>query len=369
MTTAPHLTIDLTALADNWKSLAHKAPSSETGAVVKANAYGLGIEVAVPVFYEAGCRTFFTAMAEEAVRVRKLFKDVRVFVLNGLFEDTVSTIKENNLIPVLSSIEQVTFWAKLASGKPSALHVDTGMNRLGLVTSDAGELAENSQLRSEAGIRTLISHFACADDPEDSLNHQQMEAYKSIADAFSDLEKSLANSAAILSNTASHYDLTRPGIALYGGEAINDLPNPMKPVVSARTRILQIRQVKPGETIGYGATHKFTSNSDVAICSAGYADGFHRSSSGSGVPLRKGAPIGGYGWMDGYKVPIVGRVSMDLTAFDISQVPKSVQQKCKWIELFGQNIALDDAARSCGTIGYELLTGLGQRYIRETITT
>ena len=162
-----------------------------------------------------------------------------------------------------------------------------------------------------------------------------------------------------------HFDVTRPGISLYGGEAVNNVPNPMKPVVIASARILQIRSGKVGETVGYGGTVTLDRETKIAICSAGYADGFHRAASGAGVSVRGAIPEGGYGYLEGYKIPLLGRVSMDLCAFDVTEVPDQILNVSEWVELFGKNIPVDDAARACGTIGYELLTSLGNRYQRE----
>lgn len=367
MTTAPRLTIDLAALAANWQYLSDLSPMAETAAVVKANAYGLGIEKAVPALADAGCKTFFVAMVEEGVRVRSCLPSARVFVLNGIFSDTVATALEHELSPVLSTFDQIAMWSTLAGGKPCAVHVDTGMNRLGLTLQDAEKLASNASLVGKLGASVLMSHLACGDEPDHPLNARQLGNFQETASQFSGLQQSLANSAAVLSNPDTHFDLTRPGISLYGGEAVNDVPNQMKPVVTARTRILQIRTARKGETVGYGAAQTVDRDTKVAICSAGYADGYHRSSSGSGVPLREGTSSGGHGVLGTAPVPILGRVSMDLTAFDVTDVPETDIHHDPWIELFGANMLIDDAARAAGTIGYELLTGLGSRYIREYI--
>ncbi len=367
MSTAPHLTIDLAALASNWLHLNDKSPDVETSAVVKANAYGLGIEQVVPALAGAGCKTFFVAMVEEGVRVRACLPEARIFILNGIFSDTVATAIEFDLVPVLSTFDQISIWSAMASGRPCAIHVDTGMNRLGLSLEEAETLGEDVALIKKSGAEVVMSHLACGDEPAHPLNKAQLERFQTIASLFKGLERSLANSAAILSNPDMHFDLTRPGVALYGGEAINDVPNPMRPVVTARTRILQICSAKKGDAVGYGATYIPKRDSKVAICSAGYADGFHRSSSGSGVPLRNANTEGGWGMLGKTRVPIIGRVSMDLTAFDVTDVPEEEIKDDPWIELFGHNIAVDDAARACGTIGYELLTGLGSRYVREYV--
>ena len=367
MTTAPRLTIDLSALARNWQALCKCAPQSQTAAVVKANAYGLGIEDVVPALSRAGCNTFFVAMIEEGIRVRRIASNARVFVLNGIFADTVGAALEHRLSPVLSTMAQVELWASGGGGEGCALHVDTGMNRLGLSRQQAEELADNSGLVEACKAGVIMSHFACADDPEHPLNAEQLAKFEAIAERFPGLERSLANSAALLSNPTSCFDLARPGIALYGAEAVNDTANPMEPVVTAEARILQIRQARKGESVGYGAAQVLERDVMIAICSAGYADGYHRASSGSGVPLRKADGTGGFGAIGNLRVPVLGRVSMDLTAFDVTDVPQTTLESTEWIELFGASISVDEAARACGTIGYELLTGLGQRYQRRFI--
>ncbi|MEM9330938.1 MAG: alanine racemase, partial [Pseudomonadota bacterium] len=365
MTTAPRLTVNLSAISKNWQVLEDKSGEAETAAVVKADAYGLGLEMIGPVLWETGCHTFFVAMVEEGLRLRRAVPGARIFVLNGIFADTVSTALEFDLAPVLSTQEQIGLWKTSAHGKPCAIHVDTGMNRLGLTLDDAETLADDPSALSASGATLVMSHLACADDPDHALNGLQLSRFQQISSLFSNLEKSLANSAAVLTNEAACFDLTRPGIAIYGGEAVNDFANPMEPVVRAESRILQIRSAKKGETIGYGASHILTRDSKIAICSIGYADGIHRSLSGSGVPLRNSRTGGGYGAIENNLVPMIGRVSMDLTAFDVTDVPETLLKQTSWIELFGRNILIDEIARACGTIGYELLTNLGRRYQRE----
>ncbi|MEM7216064.1 MAG: alanine racemase [Pseudomonadota bacterium] len=367
MTTAPRLTINLSAIVENWKLLAEKSGMAEASAVIKANAYGLGIEQVAERLSGAGCNTFFVALAEEGVRVRSVAPDARIFVLNGIIRDTVEMITEHDLAPVLSSMDQIAMWVAAGSGRPSAIHVDTGMNRLGLSVAEAELLAQNNTMVARSGAKALMSHLSCADEPDHELNALQLSRFTRVSRMFPGLEMSLANSAAILSNTEMQFDLTRPGIAIFGGEAVNNLANPMQTVVTAKARILQVRDGKKGETVGYGAAHTLGRDSKIAICSAGYADGFHRASSGAGVPLRETGSSGGAGAIGDNRVPVLGRVSMDLTAFDVTDVPPADIEATSYIELFGSNISLDEAARSCGTIGYELLTGLGSRYIREYV--
>ncbi len=365
MSTAPRLTIDLNALVANWQLLKKQSGKAECSAVIKANAYGLGIEPVASALTKAGCKTFFVAMAEEGERVRAVSPDARIFILNGIFADTIEVINENTLSPVLGNLDQIALWATRGNGGSCALHVDTGMNRLGMDVEEAVQLSANQSMLSRLNANVLMSHLACADDPAHEHNKLQHENFEKVAEHFKELEHSFSNSAATLSRSDFHYDLTRPGVALYGGEALNDVANPMQPVVTAQSRILQIRHAKAGEKVGYGAEAELTRPTKIATISGGYADGFHRALSGIGVPLRSANPEGAKVWLEGHLAPILGRVSMDLITVDVTDVPDQVLEEAKWVELFGKNISVDDAARACGTIGYELLTSLGGRYVRE----
>ncbi|MEO1142255.1 MAG: alanine racemase [Pseudomonadota bacterium] len=365
MSTAPTLQIDLNALVSNWKTLASHSGNAETSAVIKADAYGLGIEPVATALSKAGCKTFFVAMAHEGARVRACNKEADIYLLNGLFPDTVDPILEHQLKPVLSSRAQISLWQKVGNSNPCAIHVDTGMNRLGLDVEEAIDLAADQSEIVALNPDLLMSHLACGDEPDDPMNGEQLQRFVTVKEKFAGIRASFANSAGIMLGPDYHFDVTRPGISMYGGEAVNNVPNPMKPVVTASARILQIRDGKIGETVGYGATATLNRETKIAVCSAGYADGFHRAASGAGVSVRGAIPQGGFGYLDGYKIPLIGRVSMDLCAFDVTEVPDQTLNDCEWVELFGANIPVDDAARACGTIGYELLTSLGSRYRRE----
>ncbi len=367
MSTAPRLTIDLNALVQNWLKLKGLSSQAECSTVIKANAYGLGIEPVATALTKAGCKTFFVAMAEEGERVRAASPNARIFILNGIFADTLEVIKTNNLSPVLGNVDQVALWATHGEANACALHVDTGMNRLGLDVEEAIGLSQDTSKLSKLNTKVLMSHLACADDPDHEHNTLQHENFQKCTSEFSNLEHSFSNSAATLARPDFHYNLTRPGVALYGGEALNDVPNPMQPVVTAQSRILQIRHAKAGEKVGYGAEATLTRPTKIATISGGYADGFHRALSGVSVPLREAKPKGANVWLEGYLCPILGRVSMDLITVDVTDVPSQILEQAKWVELFGKNIMVDDAARACGTIGYELLTSLGGRYVRDYI--
>ena len=361
------LTIDRAALVANWYKLDVLSRPGRASAVVKADAYGLGIEIVVPALAAAGCGDFFVAQPEEGIVVRTLAPDARIFVISGAFTGSEKALAAHRLIPLISSAEQLASWSQLVrqtgAPQPFGLHVDTGMNRSGLTLAEMKLAAMQVPVLRAAGLQVIMSHFACADEPNHEMNAQQAESFQNVRNAFSGIESTLANSAAILGNALHGTGLTRPGIAIYGGEALNDVPNPMRPVVTAEARIIQIRHAKTGETVSYGATETLKRDTKIAVASVGYADGWHRSG-GNGVALRQTGNPKGCGFLEGHRVPILGRITMDFTMFDVTDVPDALLDQAQWIELFGQNISIDDAARAAGTIGYELLTSLGRRYQR-----
>jgi alanine racemase len=364
------LTIDLGALADNWRMLKKASGKARTGAAVKGDGYGLGIEAVVPALYDAGCRDLFVATPDEGMLARQFAPEARIFVLAGVWPGVEAQFFSHDLVPVLVSEEQIACWSNAVAfdeEHPCALMVDTGMNRLGLSVEEALALADDPTRPASFSPVLLLSHLACASDPSHPMNRRQLESFQAVAKAYEGVDSSLANSPGIHLGPDYHFDLTRPGIAIYGGEAVDGVKNPSLPVVTAETRILQIRHGKAGEPVSYGASHVLTRDSRLAIVSTGYADGYHRALSGSGVPLRQTVHEGGFGFVAGRRVPVAGRITMDLTIFDVTDVPESEISAGDYIELFGHNIALDDAARAAGTIGYELLTSLGNRYQRAYI--
>lgn len=364
------LTIDLGALADNWRMLKKASGKARTGAAVKGDGYGLGIEAVVPALYDAGCRDLFVATPDEGMLARQFAPEARIFVLAGVWPGVEAQFFSHDLVPVLVSEEQIACWSNAVAfdeEHPCALMVDTGMNRLGLSVEEALALADDPTRPASFSPVLLLSHLACASDPSHPMNRRQLESFQAVAKAYEGVDSSLANSPGIHLGPDYHFDLTRPGIAIYGGEAVDGVKNPSLPVVTAETRILQIRHGKAGEPVSYGASHVLTRDSRLAIVSTGYADGYHRALSGSGVPLRQTVHEGGFGFVAGRRVPVAGRITMDLTIFDVTDVPENEISAGDYIELFGHNIALDDAARAAGTIGYELLTSLGNRYQRAYI--
>ncbi len=361
------LTVDLGALVDNWREMARRSAPARTAAVVKADAYGLGIEDCGIALYEAGARDFFVAVLQEGMLLRSFAPDARIYVLSGIWPGQEAYFYENDLVPVLASEEQLSLWMAVTAehgDHPCALQVDTGFNRLGLPLEEAIALADDVSRPASFSPVLVLSHLHSGDTPSSPLNQQQLASFHRIAEAFDGIELSLAASAGTFLGPDFHFDMTRPGIAVYGGEAVNDMPNPMKPVATAEARIIQIRDAKKGETVSYGGTYQLTRDSRLAVVSAGYADGYMRSLSGTGVPVRQAVAGGACGFIAGHRVPVVGRITMDLTIFDVTDVPPSQIRAGDYVELFGRNIPLDEAARAGGTIGYELLTSLGLRYER-----
>jgi alanine racemase len=365
------LTIDLAALAANYRTLAKLCAPAEAAAVVKADAYGIGIAHAVPALVQAGCRRFFVALPDEGVAVRRAApdSDVEIYVLNGFFgREAAEDYAEAGLIPVLNSDNGIALWE--AHGwdgdlpRPCAIHVDTGMNRLGLTLEQARTFAEENALTGALTPVMVMSHLACADEPRNAMNQRQLESFRHIRELFPGIESSLANSAGIFRGADYHFEVTRPGIALYGGAAVEGVDNPMRPVVTAEARILQIRRAAAGQFVGYGGTGKLARDSVIAIVAAGYADGYPRAASGAGVPLRGALAQGAAGFLHGRDVPLLGRISMDLSAFDVTDVDPELLAVGDYVELFGPNMPIDRVARAAGTISYELLTGLGRRFHR-----
>ncbi len=354
------LAIDLGALAANWRDLAARAKGATTAAVVKGDGYGIGLEPAAHALAGAGCDTFFVALPEEGLRLRRALPRATVYVLDGLFEASADIYAAADLRPVLSSLLEIEAWGAFRrSGgvTGAALHVDTGMNRLGLSVAEAEALTGRRDVLEDLGLTLVMSHLACADTPAHPLNHQQLAAFRRVRALLPDVPASLANSAGIFLGADYHFDLVRPGIALYGGAAVAGVPNPMRPVVSLEARILQVRDAGSGETVGYGATQTLRRPRRLAILAAGYADGYPRHASASDQQP------GARAFLRGRAAPLVGRVSMDLIAIDVTDVPGA--KAGDWAELFGANIPVDEVALRAGTIGYELLTSLGRRYQRD----
>lgn len=355
------LSVDLAAIAANWRLLAAQAPAAEAAGVVKADGYGLGAVPVAKALAATGCKTFFVATIDEGIALRPHVGAARIFILGGPLPGTGADFTEHGLIPVLNSPDQVGLWAGFAHAQsrslPAALHLDTGMNRLGLDAKAAQLLAADKRHLDGVDVALVMSHMACADEPEHHKNPQQLAAFRTMtADLMIPAPRSLAASSTIFLGDDYHFDLIRPGAALYGLNPVPGQPNPLRPVVRLSGRILQVRDVDTPQTVGYGATHRFASKGRVATVAFGYADGLFRSLGNRG-----------FGMIGGVKVPVVGRVSMDLTTFDVSAVPADAVHPGAMIELIGPDHDADQLAQEAGTIGYEVLTALGRRYLRDYV--
>jgi alanine racemase len=351
--TAPAiLTIDLKALADNYRRIAGMSRATVSG-VVKADGYGCGMGAVAKTLYNAGCRHFFVATPDEAITLREQDSTSQIFVLGGLYRGAEEFYAGRGIIPVLNSKEQVQQWGdiarRLGTKLPAALQFDTGMNRLGLSLRDSIDT-------DCLDLRLILTHFACSDEAGHPMNDRQAADFATIAAAYPLIPKSLSNSSGVFRNSAWHYDLLRPGYALYGGNPTPEKINPMKPVVTLKARILQIRTVEAGETAGYNATHIFHRPARLATIAAGYADGIPRAGSNR-AKLYAGR----------HACPVVGRVSMDAIIADITDCPERVEEG-DWLDILGPQQGVDELARECGTIGYEILTALGARYTRQYVS-
>ena len=351
------LRIDLAALANNWRAVAKRAANAETGAVVKADAYGIGIEPAVGALSAAGCRTLFVALVDEGLRARSVAPEATIYILNGLFAGSGPLLAAGGLRPILGSMPEIEEWAALSlRGKPlAAIHVDTGMNRLGLSLAEARILAGRTDLLAAIRPALVMSHLVSADTPENRSNAAQLERFREVRSLFPGVPASLANSAGVLLGPDYHFDLVRPGISLFGGRASATVP-PLSVVATAEARVIQVREGEPGETVGYGGAETLRRRARLAVLAAGYADGYHRMAGSSDA--RPGARA----YIRGRFAPLIGRVSMDLVTVDVTGVPNVVRGD--WAELFGPHIPVDEAAAHAGTMGYEMLTSLGHRYER-----
>ena len=351
------LTIDLSAIVANWRALGARAGSATCAAVVKADAYGCGIEPVVRALSKAGCGTFFVANLTEARRVRAVATDAAVYVLNGLMPGTARAYLPDDLRPVIASFAEWDEWcAARAPHSRAALHLDTGMNRLGFPASAAAELA--SRLGNDPGVALVMSHFACSEE-DHPLNALQIERFRAIRALFPGIAGSLANSSGIFLGADAHHDLARPGVALYGANPTPGKPNPMRRVLGLQGRIVQVREVERGATVGYSATWTAQRPTRIAVVSVGYADGFSRAASASDA--RRGA--GAEALVAGQRCPVAGRISMDLMAIDMTDLAHEVARG-DLVTLLGEEIGIDDLAARAGTISYELLTNLGRRYRR-----
>ncbi|WP_353627923.1 alanine racemase [Sulfitobacter sp. TCYB15] len=340
MTTAT-LSIDLNAIAVNWQAL-NKMTGCDTGAVIKANAYGLGIDRVAPVLAAQGARKFFVAVAEEGVALRRVLgPGPAINVFAGHMPGDADMIRSAALTPMINSVDQMIAHVEALPGDRFGVQLNSGMNRLGM---DPAEWAALRDIALAQNPTLIMSHLACADEPNHPMNARQLKTFREMTDGLN-VPRSLAATGGIMLGRDYHFDLTRPGIGVYGGLPFADA----MPVVTLDVPVIQVREVATGQTVGYGCAWTAPRPTMVATIAAGYADGLIRA-------LGNGATF----THEGRKLPVVGRVSMDLITVDVT----SLTEVPEHLQLIGNYQSVDTVAGFAGTIGYEVLTALGARYDR-----
>lgn len=352
------LTVDLGAICANWRMLKTRLAAAECAAVVKADAYGLGALKVAPALYEAGCRHFFVAHVDEAIALRPaLHPDAVVYVLHGATPGAEPEFVVHDLVPVLNSLAQVAAWRELACKLerplPAILQIDTGMARLGLSPHELDVVAgDRAQLRG-IDLRFVMSHLASAEDQGSPANRFQLERFRGALARLPRTRASLANSSGIFLGADYHFDLVRPGAALYGVAPVAGAPNPMRPVIRLQGKVIQTRTIEAGTPVGYSHTWTAPRRSRIATVAVGYADGYLRGLSNRG-----------YVQFDVTALPVVGNVSMDTILVDVTALGEDTIREGSLIDIAGPELGVDDIAGRAGTIGYEILTSLGNRYAR-----
>jgi alanine racemase len=355
------LTVDLDAIVANWRKLEKTAVPAECAGVVKANAYGCGAEQVARALAGAGCKTFFVATLDEARVVRAAVPNAAIYLLSGFFQNTGDEYARIDCKPVIGDLNELAEWdvfcRRSGWSGGAAVHIDTGMNRLGLTVSEAQGIIPRINA-GDHGITLVMSHLASAEQLHNPLNAKQLATFREIASLFSGVPASLANSSGVFLGPQFQFDLVRPGAALYGINPTPEADNPMQQVVDLKARIVRIRNVEKGETVGYGGTWTARRPTRIAIVSAGYADGYFRAASANDGT--RGAEV----VVAGKRCPIAGRVSMDLIAVDVTDLEKNAARRGHLVTLIGDGITVDELAHHFGTIGYEVLTSLGRRFAR-----
>lgn len=356
------LTVDLDAVVANWRKLEKTAVPAECAGVIKADAYGCGAEQVARALAAAGCKTFFVATLDEARTVRAAVPAAAaIYALDGFFQNAGDAYAKIDCKPVIGDLNELAEWdvfcrrSGWAGG--AAIHIDTGMNRLGMTLAEAQGIIPRINA-GDHGITLVMSHLACAESLNHPLNARQLATFREIASHFSGVPASLSNSSGVFLGAPFQFDLVRPGAALYGINPTPEADNPMQPVVELKARIVQIRNIDRGESVGYGGTWNARRPTRLAIVSAGYADGYFRA--GGSNDGTRGAEV----VVAGTRCPIAGRVSMDLMAVDVTDLDKSAARRGQMVTLIGEGITVDELAHHFGTIGYEVMTSLGKRYAR-----
>src|SRR5579871_4469654 len=355
------LTVDLDAIIANWRKLEKTAVPAECAGVVKADAYGCGAEPVAKALAAAGCKTFFVATLDEARVVRATLPEATIYALDGFFQNTGDAYAQINCKPVIGDLNELAEWdvfcRRSGWNGGAAIHIDTGMNRLGLTIAEAQGIIPRINA-GDHGITLVMSHLVSGELVNNPTNARQLTAFREIASVFTNVTASLSASSGIYLGAQFQFDMVRPGAALYGVNPTPEADNPMKPVIDLKARIVQIRNVERGETVGYGGTWTARRPTKLAIVAAGYADGYFRAASANDGT--RGAEV----VVAGKRCPVAGRISMDLMAVDITDLPANAARRGHMVTLIGEGVTVDELAHHFGTIGYEVLTNLGRRYAR-----
>lgn len=348
------LEINLSSVAHNFHYLSGLLSKATCSAVVKANAYGFGATQVASVLSKNGCKEFYVATIDEGIHLRQVLPDAFIGVFNGLLPGTESYFEEHNLIPVLNDLGQLTAWQNRAKrveeNLPAIVHVDTGMWRLGLPPQESKILLEQQERLNGLDIKYIMSHLAVSDQPSHEKNQRQWHSFKNILEALPQARASLANSNGIFLGPQYHFDQVRPGRSLYGLGSCDTSAEGLQRVLRLYSKVVQVRDVEVGETIGYDASYMVQRPTRLATISIGYADGLLSTLGNRGVLH-----------IDEVPAPIVGRVSMDLITIDVTNVPEFRIQPGSWVEVFGPHLSADSVALAAGTTSRELMVHLGQR--------
>jgi alanine racemase len=355
------LTVDLDAIVANWRKLEKTAVPAECAGVIKANAYGCGVDPVARALAGAGCKTFFVATVDEARAARAALPSAAIYVLDGFFQNSGDAYAQCDARPVIGDLNELAEWdvfcRRSGWAGSAAIHIDTGMNRLGMTLTEAQGIIPRINA-GDHGIALVMSHLACAENLNHPLNARQLATFREIASLFSGVPASLSNSSGVYLGAPFQFDMVRPGAALYGVNPTPEADNPMQPVVDLKARVVRIRNVERGESVGYGAVWTARRPTRLAIVSAGYADGYFRAA-GGGDGTRSAEVV-----VAGKRCPVAGRISMDLIAVDVTDLPSNAVRRGHMVTLIGEGITVDELAHHFGTIGYEVLTSFGPRYAR-----
>src|SRR4030081_3411353 len=355
------LTVDLDAIVANWRKLEKTAVPAECAGVIKADAYGCGVDPVARALAAAGCKTFFVATLDEARAVRAAVPAAAIYVLDGFFQNTGEAYAKIDCKPVIGDLNELAEWdvfcRRSGWSGGAAIHIDTGMNRLGLTVTEAQGIIPRINA-GDHGITLVMSHLASPELLNNPLNARQLTSFREIASLFSGVPASLANSSGVFLGPQFQFELVRPGAALYGINPTPEADTPMRPVGDLKARIVQMRNVERGESVGYGGTWTTRRPTRLAIVSAGYADGYFRAA--GGIDGTRSAEV----MVAGKRCPVAGRISMDLMAVDVTDLPNNAARRGHMVTLLGEGISVDELAHHFGTIGYEVLTSLGRRYAR-----